>query len=851
MEEFSMKNFKKLSVLLLAGMLACGFAACGGTSGTSENSGNSGNSENSQTSDNGTSDSGSDEVTEYSSPVITVTPEVVEIYQGGEVELLFGVEVSDEYDAELTATIQDDDGFDVDVVGEYTITYVATNSKGKSSTATRTIKVLAPLAQLVLEAQKAIDTKWADGAYLKFAHDDFITLTEDTTYTSYMDGVFYNASDETIVVDVPGGGGQAAIVTANGIVIEGRDGSNGRLMNAENPQRVGSTATTFTYNNESYSVANDFARYMQIPAKGYAVVVTVDMFGTGGFDYDGRSFINKNVLYQYGTAVSLYWADDVENPLTTYVDRGPTVTPPSKIELATNSATVEEINAKVLEGLTITDDNGTFNLSDDVTSGFRAEIVSNGDINVAQAGTYIYKLEVEDGQGNVTEFTRVVELVDAAMADLYIGESKFTCIADKISIDQEVSATTAGAGTYAFLVYTPAYKGDVSINGWGIAIVLDKNYKVARIYDGAWNRYFDAMQLANDATVTATKLGQGTYANDAFKSLSDGETLIVAPNGGDNNGTGGSRSFLKGLVDAQANGNGEAVTIGLEFQLAGVSTGNVTVGTNSKEFKKNTIIVNETVADYSKVNFVVYTKEFTGTITATDFGEAFILDEWGTIVRIYDGANGKYYDSANPSGVVDKTICTAAGYLTEAFNSLQEGETLLCAPNGGLNSNEARAFLLSNRTYGASVSIPGIAFKKTTLAIDGVETELNRGRLAVNKVLTAYTAYDIVVWDYAFKQENATITNQGWGEAIVIDAATGKILRGYDGIAAKYYDADNAGGSATGCTAGNYITEAYNSLGEGEILIVGVNNGGAQVGRSLIAGYVKKIGSVITMGNIL
>ena len=83
-----------------------------------------------------------------------------------------------------------------------------------------------------------------------------------------------------------------------------------------------------------------------------------------------------------------------------------------------------------------------------------------------------------------------------------------------------------------------------------------------------------------------------------------------------------------------------------------------------------------------------------------------VLDQYGKIVRIYDGASGKYFDAEN-NGVTGGP-CTAAGYLKEAFASLQEGEYLLVGPNG--NGNVGRGFLYGNRTVGAQVTIPGIAF---------------------------------------------------------------------------------------------------------------------------------------------
>lgn len=91
---------------------------------------------------------------EYSAPTITLAYDSVIIGKGANYDLLDGVTVSDEYDANLRATVSNDGGFNKNVVGKYTITYSAKNSKEKETTKTRTVEV----AEGVLPAM---------GAYLK------------------------------------------------------------------------------------------------------------------------------------------------------------------------------------------------------------------------------------------------------------------------------------------------------------------------------------------------------------------------------------------------------------------------------------------------------------------------------------------------------------------------------------------------------------------------------------------------------------------------------------------------------------------------------------------------------------
>ena len=91
---------------------------------------------------------------EYSAPTITLAYDSVIVGKGANYDLLDGVTVSDEYDANLRATVSNDGGFNKNVVGKYTITYSAKNSKEKETTKTRTVEV----AEGVLPAM---------GAYLK------------------------------------------------------------------------------------------------------------------------------------------------------------------------------------------------------------------------------------------------------------------------------------------------------------------------------------------------------------------------------------------------------------------------------------------------------------------------------------------------------------------------------------------------------------------------------------------------------------------------------------------------------------------------------------------------------------
>ena len=196
-------------------------------------------------------------------PVITVNPKTVEINAGEEVELLFGVSATDEVDGTVNVIVFDDDDFDNETPGTYTITYKAVNSKGLEATETRTIVVGQPLSQLALEVRenKLGEAKW-EGCFINFKHALFVEVTASAEYTK-QSGVFYNSTDSEVTISVEGTYGCSAILDKNGVVLEGRDGANSKLVNAANPTRAGSTVTKF---DEETTVSSAFAMNMVIQA---------------------------------------------------------------------------------------------------------------------------------------------------------------------------------------------------------------------------------------------------------------------------------------------------------------------------------------------------------------------------------------------------------------------------------------------------------------------------------------------------------------------------------------------------------------------------------------------------------
>ena len=673
---------------------------------------------------------------------IVVVPDVMEIYAGEEIDLMFGVVANEG----ARVIILDDDDFDNETPGTYEITYQATLGD-KKVTGTRTITVLEALSNIALEVRNNNlgENKWK-GVLLNFAHKLYVQLTQDTELTK-QSGVFHNTSDKEIVLTVAGTHGCAAILDKNGVVIEGRDGANSKLVNAKNPTRAGSSATTITIDGESVTVSSAFAKQLKIPAGGYAIIVQSSYAGTTA-DTDGRGFMNYNVIYEIGNVVRLYWVDSNET-LTPYINQKPTVSGNNKmlVQLGDDTFVLE---TAVLAGIIAKDDNGTFALKDDITLE-DIKIVSNGNFDVNKAGVYTVKLSVSDGK-LTTEFTREIEVKSEGVGTLQIGENKMNVGLDFVAKDKDLS----GIGNNVFLIYTSKYNGGLPANGYGVAIVVNKYGQIVRIYDGANGKYYDAKNTSG--VVDSAKCDPKTYLNQAIDSLQNGELAIIAPNSTANNAEGGSRKFLLsnrtigatvsglGLTfesasegedpckDGHSYVNGVCGNCGAEdpnydpcagghnfvegectrcgeadpdYVAPPVNPDDLTIniGNNSMNIAPEKVAVDQELTAVGDYAFIIYTSDYTGEIGFTNgYGVAIVVNKYGKIVRIYDGASAKFFDKDH-NGVTNAG-CTANGYAKEALASLQEGEIAIIAPHTTVNSGDggSRKFFYSNRTVGATVS---------------------------------------------------------------------------------------------------------------------------------------------------
>lgn len=653
---------------------------------------------------------------EASAPVIKVVPAEMEITRGTseeEIDFLFGVTVEDKYDKDLRAIVSDDGGFDAEVEGEYTVTYTATNSKNKSASATRKYTVVAPPPSLILQVQKENDAAhWVDeyghtSALMTFPNEEYYELDKDTAYTESKKGVFHNKSTSPIIVSVPGSHGQAAVLNSAGAVVEARDGANGKLVNKDHPVRLSSTVTTLPQEwfeepaddgTLNYTVVFNYAFHMEIPAGGYAIVVP--HVSTGNFDADGSGWLNKNVVYQYGAAVKLYFEDEPEKLLTVYKDQAPVVLSSDDVIVRQDDGTTQQAaEAQLLEEVSYVDDNGTWEIKDDVKSGLTVSIVTSP-TNVydnSELGTYTYLLKIVDQNGNETEFNRsiVVREADPVMPTISIDGKWYEFAEDRIAVNpKEVSNVAA----YDVIIYNSYFKGEYVINNYAPYFIVDKNGTVVLTYHPVNGKYYE---MGDDGTIRETAKGNTNVLNGV--EVPEGGYVVLAVY---------NNSFNNDMRAAIANSDrmlGKSVEL---YLLSVLPTVTVSEDGKADQTWSGNIIyhnVDVTANQATGAAFLVYTKDFTGSFACNGFGVAFVLDEEGKILRVYDATSGAayYYDeehywpAGNSSGgdrlAGDSTELPEAGrfaadnYANIAFNNLQEGETLLVFPHSNKDVNP-RAF---------------------------------------------------------------------------------------------------------------------------------------------------------------
>ena len=165
------------------------------------------------------------------------------------------------------------------------------------------------------------------------------------------------------------------------------------------------------------------------------------------------------------------------------------------------------------------------------------------------------------------------------------------------------------------------------------------------------------------------------------------------------NGADSARTFALGLRTDGSIGQTATLT-GFEFDV--YVPDNKTLTVNGKEFTAlegkwiyNGEVTAATAANYS---MIILDKNYTGALETNAYGAAIVLDQYGTLIKVYDGANLGFYQGNGK----ETAHFTTANYATVAFSELGEGEILIIFANDGVNgADSARTFALGLRTDGS------------------------------------------------------------------------------------------------------------------------------------------------------
>ena len=309
---------------------------------------------------------------------------------------------------------------------------------------------------------------------------------------------------------------------------------------------------------------------------------------------------------------------------------------------------------------------------------------------------------------------------------LTINGTSLDVIPGKLLYNTQVNTSNVPkAQDYDVIIYDKNYTGTFTTNDYGVAIVLDANGKLVKIYDGANVGYYTESGKVSKASLTASN-----YATLAFSELTTGQTLMIFPNDGAGNH---ARAWALNLrkTDTNTGSLGKNMTVKAGVHVCenvcdtcgGCTNWNcficnvnrckcltITVGDNKftavdgKWLYNTQVYNNEANPKAQNYHVIVYDKNYKGTFTTNNYGVALVINSAGQLVKAYDW---EYYYDLNGKNT---KAHTADNYATYAFSQLKDGETLLIFPNDGSNTTNGRSFAKSicdnySTTMGVTVTL--------------------------------------------------------------------------------------------------------------------------------------------------
>ena len=133
----------------------------------------------------------------------------------------------------------------------------------------------------------------------------------------------------------------------------------------------------------------------------------------------------------------------------------------------------------------------------------------------------------------------------------------------------------------------------------------------------------------------------------------------------------------------------------------------ITIGDKSYTTVDGKFLYNEdvTMANCTNYNMILLDKDFSGIVETNGWGVAIVLGKDGTLLRVYDGANGGYWTA---EGKASSAHFTGQDFAAVAWSELQADELLIIFTNGGSAGNQARQFGLDvRRLCGQTATMQG------------------------------------------------------------------------------------------------------------------------------------------------
>ncbi len=467
-------------------------------------------------------------------------------------------------------------------VGEYTVTYTARDSMGDDHEDTFDVKVVDAEESNYYVYVNKVGTAYADpewenilGNRIRVAADKYFESADgqlpaelvnphDTALIADFDDAYIlkNASDNEMTVRLSDKSGVYAVFDETGKVVYGVDGFQNKGISAD--WKYENTADGYTQKDT-----------ITLPAHSYLLAVGNSPLGNWYFvpdapswnpaetnltayRRDGRAFVFNSVATRYGNMVQLKHGAAV---LTgDYVNQAPYMTSGYKVqEYVIGSA--KPTKDSLIAGVAFRDDNGTFDVSDDVavTEGIVVTDESYNALDMSAAGEYTIVFEVTDPiDDSVKEqYGKVIRIIVPTQY-IKIGNSYLN--APNVKYNENYGKPVLGGDNTVFM-WDKNYEGGADTipqAQYTVYVVIDKT--TGKLIEAQnWSNLYNA-ENPNGTAVTSANNLEG--AKLRFATLADNELLLVFSQGA-------VRDFGVSIINA-AKGDNFANTYLEIYDLAGL-----------------------------------------------------------------------------------------------------------------------------------------------------------------------------------------------------------------------------------------------------------------------------------------